>query len=602
MSAIEEFKKLLKEAAEAKNKSESTGIEIVPKENPTTISEETIAERAARYLDRPKRNEEAPFVSESIETQRWNDPLRREPNEKFVTFKEMNDHYGLFLQRIQQQLSSIGGGGEVNFRGLDDVMTSSVGTDKFLTYNPSTRKFYFDFINPATESQLGGMIPGPGFTIETDGTLGLNAGPSFYLDEEDVFRLRPASAELIGGIKSGPGLVIDSEGTLFIDTSGLPFTFGDFTGLVGKYSSNTDYALLGSVKADEDIVLASNGTGRVAVVGEFTVHYTNGGITSSLETDPIFKVSSDGQVRILVPDTDTTAGAVEIIGSLTGTTVAPGQPGTMLHITGQVDEQARVYIDGNGNYASIVGRRWNGSITDGRTQVLANEDVLRINATAQTNTGLGGTSLAQIRFTALENQTDTAQGSKITFTVTPVGSAASDRVDVATVTVADGVSATKFTGPLTGNVTGNVSGTAGSVAAANITGTTLASNVVTSSLTTVGTLTNLTVTNTIVGSVNGNANTATTATNLAAATGILAGALNIDPAAINKNSSSTQTFTLNGLTTSHKVMIMPQAALPNSLTITAAWASATNTLSVQFQNSGGGVDPAAFNIAYFAWV
>jgi hypothetical protein len=46
-----------------------------------------------------------------------------------------------------------------------------------------------------------------------------------------------------------------------------------------------------------------------------------------------------------------------------------------------------------------------------------------------------------------------------------------------------------------------------SAAANNLTGTTLASSVVTSSLTTVGTLTNLTVTNPIAGSITGNANT-----------------------------------------------------------------------------------------------
>jgi hypothetical protein len=52
-------------------------------------------------------------------------------------------------------------------------------------------------------------------------------------------------------------------------------------------------------------------------------------------------------------------------------------------------------------------------------------------------------------------------------------------------------------------------------AASTLTGTTLASNVVSSSLTSVGTLANLTVTNPISGSVTGNAATATTATNLA---------------------------------------------------------------------------------------
>ena len=55
------------------------------------------------------------------------------------------------------------------------------------------------------------------------------------------------------------------------------------------------------------------------------------------------------------------------------------------------------------------------------------------------------------------------------------------------------------------------------VAASALTGTTMAANVVTSSLTTVGTLINLTVTNTITGSVSGSAATATTATNITAA-------------------------------------------------------------------------------------
>jgi hypothetical protein len=61
-------------------------------------------------------------------------------------------------------------------------------------------------------------------------------------------------------------------------------------------------------------------------------------------------------------------------------------------------------------------------------------------------------------------------------------------------------------GTITANLTGNISGTA---PAGTLTGTTLASNVVNSSLTSVGTLVNLTVTNTIVGSINGNAATAT---------------------------------------------------------------------------------------------
>lgn len=49
-------------------------------------------------------------------------------NQPFVTKKEMEDHYKLFLNRIQQQLSTLGGGGEANITFLDTptkLITSS---------------------------------------------------------------------------------------------------------------------------------------------------------------------------------------------------------------------------------------------------------------------------------------------------------------------------------------------------------------------------------------------------------------------------------------------------------------------------------------------
>jgi hypothetical protein len=153
---------------------------------------------------------------------------------------------------------------------------------------------------------------------------------------------------------------------------------------------------------------------------------------------------------------------VEIIGSLLGTALAPGIAGTMLHITGNAGESTRVYHDTLSDYGSYVFRRYNGSVAS-PTAVLVNEDIGRINFTAATSSGMGNVATSQIRITALENQTPTAQGSKMVFTVTPIGAAATSRVDVATISTADGVSATKFTGPLTGNVTGNVSGNAGTV-------------------------------------------------------------------------------------------------------------------------------------------
>lgn len=43
-------------------------------------------------------------------------------DQKFVTFDQLNDHYQLFINRIQQQMSTIGGSGETKFKYLDDVI------------------------------------------------------------------------------------------------------------------------------------------------------------------------------------------------------------------------------------------------------------------------------------------------------------------------------------------------------------------------------------------------------------------------------------------------------------------------------------------------
>jgi hypothetical protein len=367
-------------------------------------------------------------------------------------------------------------------------------------------------------------------------------------------QLPVATTTLLGGIKAGPGANVAVDGTLTINTSGLPLSIGNL---------QIEDTTIKTLQPNDELYLVTNGTGNVNLIGEVHFYKPNGFPPTS---EPVFRVKSDGQLRMLVPAEDPLEGAVEIIGSATGRYIAPGQPGAMLQVTGNPGIPSRIYLDGNAEYASFVARRFNGNVAV-PTQVLAGQDVFRLNATAATTSVVGNVALAQIRMSSLENQTPTAQGSSITFTVTPIGSSAASRVDVANVTVANGVTATKFTGPLTGNVTGNTTGIHTGAVVGNVTGT------------------------------------ATTATNLAAATSILAGTLTIDPANINKTSSSTQTFTLTGLTTNHKIVITSGTAMTYGVSIVSAWASAADTLSITFHNySGGGVDLGSTSIQYFAWV
>ena len=122
-------------------------------------------------------------LSESnIEKNRWEDPLTP-PDKKFVTVQEMNEHYGTFLKRIQQQLSSLGGGGEVNFRYLDDTNRSTMtptNDNWVLEYDANSKKVQFtDKIGPIshvsydTDHVSGDELPGTVCWNKDDQTLNL---------------------------------------------------------------------------------------------------------------------------------------------------------------------------------------------------------------------------------------------------------------------------------------------------------------------------------------------------------------------------------------------------------------------------------------------
>ena len=63
-------------------------------------------------------------------------------DQNFVTFDQLQNHYRLFVNRIQQQLSTLGGGGEVRLEFLDDVDRNSAKVNgKFLKYDSSVGKW-----------------------------------------------------------------------------------------------------------------------------------------------------------------------------------------------------------------------------------------------------------------------------------------------------------------------------------------------------------------------------------------------------------------------------------------------------------------------------
>ena len=66
-------------------------------------------------------------------------------NQNFATLDDLQNHYKLFLNRIQQELSTIGGGGEVRLEFLDDVDRATAKTnDYYLKYDATLNKWVGD--------------------------------------------------------------------------------------------------------------------------------------------------------------------------------------------------------------------------------------------------------------------------------------------------------------------------------------------------------------------------------------------------------------------------------------------------------------------------
>jgi len=92
--------------------------------------------------------EEAALLTEQPSTP-TKDPLT--PLDKnFVTFEDLANHYRTFINRVQVQMASIGGGGETRLQYLDDIVgiatNASAYDGQFLKYDHSQGNFVFDTV------------------------------------------------------------------------------------------------------------------------------------------------------------------------------------------------------------------------------------------------------------------------------------------------------------------------------------------------------------------------------------------------------------------------------------------------------------------------
>ena len=140
-----------------------------------------------------KKTEVANILSEGLlnilPQEKTPDPLTP-LNQNFATLDDLQKHYRLFLNRIQQQLSTLGGGGETQIRYLDDVVgvatNSSNYNSKFLQWNSSSNTAEFVNINSGNIVGIVTGYYGSFYDTTTQNAVGVNTYQPFTINTTDI--------------------------------------------------------------------------------------------------------------------------------------------------------------------------------------------------------------------------------------------------------------------------------------------------------------------------------------------------------------------------------------------------------------------------------
>ena len=285
------------------------------------------------------------------------DPLT--PLDKnYVTFKELENHYRLFVNRIQQQLSTFGGGGETRLKYLDDIVgiaTNASALDgKFLKYTHSIGKFEFATVSGGG----GGGISG--ITIREEGSVVGTANS--IQDINFISNNLTASASGIGATITlsdtptftstviGSGVTINSSG---INVTGI-ITATSFDGSLSSSDLDNSSVSYGGVTVS---LGGTDATPAFNLSDAINYPYTSlTGITTSIvgDTTPQLGGNLDLNSKFI-----TGTGGVNVTGVVTATsfigsgTNLTGLTGASAATYGDASNVAQIVVDANGRITGI---------------------------------------------------------------------------------------------------------------------------------------------------------------------------------------------------------------------------------------------------------
>ena len=302
------------------------------------------------------------------------DPLTP-TDQNFATHEDLAKHYKLFINRVQQQLYTMGGGGAGFIKDLDDVdFDQTTGTNKLLIYDGSqwvgiastalTGSSTLNLNEVLTQGNVSGLGMSVGIITTTELHVGVDTG---FFTEDLVVN---GDARVTGILTVGrTSITIDgTNDQLIVGNTVIGTTDANYSGIVtaGSIVANSatfagNITVGGTITYDDVTNVDSLGiiTARTGVI------VNAGGINvtgvSTFNSDVNFAGDINGNVTIVSTDSGSSA-APELTLYRNSASPAPGD------YLGQIMFKGENSNGGQENYAKITGK-----ITD---ETLGTEDGL----------------------------------------------------------------------------------------------------------------------------------------------------------------------------------------------------------------------------------
>jgi len=344
-------------------------------------------------------------------------------DQNFATLEDLSSHYRLFINRIQQQLATIGGGGETRLEFLDDVDRNTAKTNGYvLQYDSSVGKFigtsyvsgsggdsYWSQTNAGIYTTgnvaIGTDVVSTGSTalwVEGDaritGILSVGTGTITLDPTENTIKVGTGITldATNNKISIGTAITLDSNtGVIEVQGSTIGSPTGDasYTGIVTASAFVGDGSLLTNISSSSNSEYATSaGIATYASSSGIATYATSAGIstqTTRLQNSRTFEITGD---IIASPISFDGAGNVSLAATIQPNSVSLGSDTTGDYVS---------TITGTSNQITVTSGTGEGStpILSIPSQFTAPQDVtvtrdLQVNRNLNVNGNItiGGTS------------------------------------------------------------------------------------------------------------------------------------------------------------------------------------------------------------------